>query len=87
MTFPFGIPFLADWDAPEYLKTLHTRQLMNLRDECFRYGHDGTWHNSSNTRWISTEQVNAELSSRKHIPNKAEAKEIRRQKAQSKRHR
>ena len=87
-SLPFGIPVRADWDAPGYLAALHTRQLMALRDECLRYGHNATTiGNSSSDRWVTTDQVNAELNTREHIPNKVEAKEIRRQKAHAKRNR
>ena len=77
----------ADWDPVAYLKGLHTRQLMALRDECFRYGHNGCWINSANTKWVELEEVNNELNTREHIPNKAEAKTIRQQKAKAKRNR
>lgn len=77
----------ASFDPIEYCRGLHTRQLMKLRDECFRYGHGGVFINSANDKWVDLEEVNAVLSTREHVPNKEEAKEIRRKKAHSKRHR
>jgi len=84
--FPFGPPNY--WDPTPYLKGLHTRQLMNLREDCYRFGNEGTYiGNTSSNKWVTVEQVNAELSTREHIPNKKEAKEIRQQKALAKRNR
>ena len=77
----------AGWDPIAYLQGLHTRQLMNLRDECFRYGHNGVYINSANDKWIELDEVNIVLSGREHIPNKAEAKTIRQQKAKAQRNR
>ena len=77
----------ASFDPFAYLNELHTRQLMKLRDECFRYGHNGCWINSANTKWVDLDEVNQVLSGREHIPNKAEAKEIRQKKAHANRNR
>jgi len=77
----------ASFDPIAYLEGLHTRQLMNLRNDCFRFGHNGVFINSANDKWVSVEEVNQVLSTREHIPNKREAKEIRQKAAHAKRNR
>jgi hypothetical protein len=71
---------MALWDEGETiddygdLTKLHTRQLMEIKD--------GAWG-----RGIGYYAVREELAKREHIPNAAEAKKIRQQKAWRKRHR
>jgi len=76
------------WDPIAYLSGLHTRQIMNLRDDCHKFQHDAVdlleyapYHT------ITLDQIREVLATREHIPNKAEAKVIRQQKAKAKRNR
>lgn len=78
----------TDWDPIAYLGGLHTKQIMNMRDEAYHYGHDQVNmldHPPYNP--VTMDQIREVLATREHIPNKAEAKEIRRQKAHAKRNR
>lgn len=76
------------FDALAYLRSQDTRELMDVRDRCYRFEHSGydVTENNGNC-FVSLEHVLAELSTREHIPNKAEAKAIRQQKAHAQRHR
>lgn len=79
---------LSTWDPIAYLEGLHTRQIMNLRDDAHRYGNDGVNlldHEPYHT--VSLDQIRQVLATREHIPNKAEAKVIRQQKAKASRNR
>lgn len=85
------------WNAVEYLKTLHTRQLMNIRRNIFTITQHEDRHMRSERRmWINMfdknsgctvtmQQLKAELATREHIPNKAEAKVLRQQLAKMQR--
>lgn len=80
------------WNAEEYLKSPHTKQLLNLRDAIYRVsginhydipeseaGYDIT--NNHQGAVVTLAQVKAELATRPHVPTKAEAKVIRQQRA------
>lgn len=92
-----------DFNAQEYLKGLHTKQLLALRDKIYKtkrdlsfvasneqetldnqYGKYDVSHNFKNW-YVSLKEVKAELNTREHVPNAREAKEIRQNKAKSKR--
>lgn len=77
----------------KYLKSRHTKQLLNLRDTIYRVsginhydipeseaGYDIT--NNHQGAFVTLAQVKAELATRPHVPTKAEARIIRQQKAQ-----
>lgn len=73
------------WNPTEYLKTLHTKQLMNLRKEAIAIG--GYVWTAYETNEVTIEQIKAELATREHVPNKIEAKALRQQAAKEKRNR
>jgi hypothetical protein len=79
--------------AQTYLETLHTRQLLKLRDQVYRvchyaitHGYEPVYHISDNLS-VRGYEVRRELSKREHIPNKQETKQIRQQNALEKKHR
>lgn len=90
----------TEFDPVEYLKKAPTRLLMKYRREIYRingvkrnlYGASEETctleltGNSNGTRWINLKQLKDELKTREHIPNKQEAKEMRRNLAQGKTH-
>lgn len=67
----------------ELLRTLHTKQLLNLKNDCYGdllgwgYVYDGDI-------MITYEELKQVLSERPHIPRKPEAKGLRRKSAKSK---
>lgn len=74
------------WDPIAYLKNLHTRQIMDLRNACYRYGHDMVdVSDCGQGPDITIDQIKEVLATREHIPNKKEAKVIRQQKAKARR--
>ncbi len=94
---------MNEFNAQEYLKKLHTKQLLNLRDKIYKVKPDpkficsteeetldnqyGKYDVSDSFKnwYVSMPEVKAELKTREHVPNSAEAKEIRQQKAKFKR--
>ena len=54
------------WNMPDYLQSLHTRQLMDLRKECHSYSGDAVWCGGPNSKLIKLEDINKELSTREH---------------------
>lgn len=79
---------MTPWDPIAYLNSLHTRQIMNLRNDCYSYGHDEVrMLDHEPYHAITLDQIREVLSTREHIPNKAEAKVIRQQKAAAGRNR
>lgn len=79
--------FFTEWDPIAHLNKLHTRQIMQLRKEALMFCNNQTTVDPGGWCVITLDQINQILTGREHIPNKAEAKEIRRQKAHSKRNR
>lgn len=76
------------WDAMKHLNGLHTRKLLDLRDVCQRHGYGRADVTEGFMVYhVTHDQIKEVLSTREHIPNKFEAKEIRRKKAHDKRHR
>jgi hypothetical protein len=73
--------------AQKYLEKLHTRQLLKLRDRVYRVCNYGLTHgfqpvyDVTDTLSVRAYEIKRELSKREHIPNKAEAKKIRQEKA------
>jgi hypothetical protein len=73
--------------AQKYLEKLHTRQLLKLRDSVYRvcdYGLSRGFqpvYDVTDTLSVRAYEIKRELSKREHIPNKAEAKKIRQEKA------
>lgn len=66
----------------EMIKSAHTKQLLKWRDHSYACG--GYYNPIGNYNVgfeFTTEEILAELNTRPHVPNKKEAKEIRRQKA------
>ncbi len=81
-------PILSTWDPITYLESLHTRQIMQLREDAHRYGHDAVHlEDGVAEHYITGDQIRQVLATREHIPNKAEAKVIRQQKAKAARNR
>ncbi len=76
-----------EWDPVAYLKAQHTRALLEIRRQCYAFDYDQTSIDDFGACVVTIDQVKAELATREHIPNKAEAKEIRRKKAHDKRNR
>ena len=58
-----------------WLKTLHTRQLMNMRYSTYYSVPDGLTHDDTHAMIVD------ELNTREHVPNKIEAKRIRQDRA------
>lgn len=73
------------FDAVGYLKERDTRDLMGLRAQCYKFpfGMDLTDYGGGMV--ITIDQINAELATREHIPNKAEAKKLRQERAHQQR--
>lgn len=81
----------CDTEIDEFLKDTHTRLLLAYRDQ-FRifesWGGDPTTDGMYTLpEGLTIDQVKTELATREHIPNKIEAKAIRKQKAKEKKHR
>ncbi len=65
----------------QYIKTLYTKQLLKiLRKHHVEFYYEGTWYDYKNNSLIYDE-----LNTREHIPNKIEAKDIRKERAKYKR--
>ena len=66
-----------------WLRGLHTKQLLVLKEECF-----GSFHLYEKGKWgdmvFSREELQKVLSERPHIPNAAETKQIRKAAAKCK---
>jgi hypothetical protein len=73
--------------AQKYLEKLYTRQLLKLRDRAYRVcNFNGNlprnpFVNVTDSLTVRVSEIRRELSKREHIPNKAEAKKIRQEKA------
>jgi hypothetical protein len=76
-----------DWDPIAHLQSLHTKQIMNLRNDAYLYGHKQVSIDDAGWMIITIDQINEVLKTREHIPNKAEAKKIRQFKMRATRHR
>jgi hypothetical protein len=67
-------------DSIDWLRSLHTKQLLALKEECF-----GSLNLYEEGRWgdkvFSREELQQVLSERPHIPNAAETKQIRKRAA------
>ena len=92
-----------EFNAQEYLKGLHTKQLLLLRDKIYKTKKDSSVIVSNEQEsldnqygkydvsdkfqdwYVSLKDVKNELKTREHIPNAKEAKEIRQNKAKTKR--
>lgn len=76
------------WDPIAYLEGLHTRQIMDLRNDCYKFSYDMVnMIEYPPYNPITLDQIRQVLATREHIPNKAEAKILRQQKAHAKRNR
>ena len=69
------------------LKKMDTRKLKNMLDTGRACGGVYFWLGSDGGPSWTTDELKAELSTREHIPNKAEAKKIRQEIAKAKRNR
>lgn len=84
-----------DVAAKEYLATLHTRQLLKLRDKAYAVSNAGgllapdrmAYVDVLPTLSVSVGDIKAELATRPHVPNKAEAKKLRQRAAHEKKNR
>jgi hypothetical protein len=82
------------WDGAAYLKTRHTRVLMQMRESAYRvtaYNRyalrdDEVFYDpfDSGLNYVSLAQIKAELATREHVPNKKEARQIRQARARRK---
>lgn len=85
---------MEPWDPVAYLKTQHTRVLMQMRVSAYRcggynYKYDRAMTDEevfydpfdSHTNYVSLAQIKAELATREHVPNKKEARVLRQQRA------
>lgn len=70
-------------EKSEYLKSAHTRQLINWRNQAYACGGIYTPfdHNSNKAMIFRLDEIINELNTREHIPNKKEAKTLRQQRA------
>lgn len=70
------------------MEKMHTKQLLKERDRCYSGGCSGNYYTSNSPECqacianqdYNLKQVKKLLATREHIPNKKEAKEIRKQK-------
>ena len=69
---------LKDWEENRSLKGISTRTLMGWRDRAYKCGGMYDPHDNHEGPFISIAAILAELNTREHIPNKIEAKVIRR---------
>jgi hypothetical protein len=60
----------------EWLRTLHTKQLINLKNDCYKYFR---WRSSVcyDDYEFTREELKQVLSERPHIPNRGETNQIR----------
>lgn len=82
------------WDGVAYLKTRHTRVLMQMRESAYRcsgrneydLSDEEVFYDPFDTRlnYVSLAQIKAELATREHVPNKKEARAIRQERARRK---
>jgi len=70
-----------DWDEIAHIKATDTRTLLAYRDACCKFG--GYYQIVDHGPAVHIENVKAELATREHIPNKLEAKALRRIMAQT----
>lgn len=69
---------VREWDAAKYLKTLHTRKLLDILKSCRIHGFwDVIDKNSGHV--VTLEELKTELATREHVPNKQEAKALRKE--------
>lgn len=75
------------WNAEEWLKKQHTRELLKLLDRTRKFG--GYYDISENHQGfcITDSQIKAILATREHIPNKKETRERRQKIAKNKKNR
>lgn len=62
------------------IKSLHTKQLLNLRDSFYGTNYVGKWDEEPEEYKKFRQAVLDELNTREHVPGKVEAKEIRKKK-------
>ena len=67
----------------EWLRTLHTKQLINLKNYCYKYLRGGG-DIDYNGHVFNLEELKQVFSERPHIPNRAETNIIRRKSAKHK---
>ncbi len=76
--------------AQAYLEKLHTKQLLQLRDAAYRVSCIGmdtdreAVYDVTDVLTVRMSEIKRELGKREHVPNKAEAKKIRQEKAKNK---
>ena len=75
--------------AQAYLEKLHTKQLLQLRNAAYRVSCIGmdtdreAVYDVTDDLTVRISEIKRELSKREHVPNKAEAKKIRQEKAKN----
>jgi hypothetical protein len=84
----------VNWDGAAYLRTRHTRVLMKMRESVYRVSGYNRYELKdeevfydpfvTHLNYVSLAQIKAELATREHIPNKKEARQIRKARARRK---
>jgi hypothetical protein len=84
----------VNWDGAAYLRTRHTRVLMQMRESAYRCSGRNTYALKdeevfydpfdTHLNYVSLAQIKAELATREHIPNKKEARQLRQARARRK---
>ncbi|MCA1026980.1 hypothetical protein LCM23_12840 [Cytobacillus kochii] len=79
-------------DYENYLKTLHTKELLRLLHSARHCGgsYNPFYENGyafQGSKWYTIDEIKKELATREHIPNKEEAKKIRQEKHKMKQNR
>lgn len=77
---------LPVFDSVAYLKSCATRQLLAIRDRCYALSCSYNVNDGYGNACVTLDEVKAVLATREHVPNKAEGKAARRQRAEAARH-
>lgn len=76
-------PQVRGWDPIAYLKGLHTRALMSLRNDCHKFRGECDVLDNHSPCVVTLQQVLDELNTREHVPAKKERTLLRRLMAQN----
>lgn len=76
----------STWFPAEFLSRCHTKTLKQYLSSIQAFEHTAleVTNNTNNNKWVTYEELTAELAKRPHIPNKKEGKYLRRLAAQGK---
>lgn len=73
------IKYIITMGKVRILENISTRKLMKWRNFCYKFG--GKYSPGEDSIYYNIDEVKNELDKREHIPNKLEAKKIRREMA------